>query len=147
NDTVQGGGGADVFVLGSPDGDGRDQYTGGEGADLYWITGDFEQDVVLDFSLADGDRLVIDTGAQITMRRGATDKDDLELTFMDNDGKSVLVLDEFFTINPGFGALPLNGQFNASQIQTVLEQVQTPPDVLAEVRPLFEFADALTLLS
>lgn len=63
NDTLSGGAGAD-FVSGDR---GDDTMTGGAGADLFHSSSDAGIDRVLDFSLADGDRVQLDPGTTFTV--------------------------------------------------------------------------------
>ena len=67
NDTVRGGQGADTLAGGAGDdfvsGDrGDDTMVGGAGADIFHSSSDAGIDRVLDFSLADGDRVLLDPG-------------------------------------------------------------------------------------
>ena len=62
-DTLSGGGGND-FVSGDR---GDDTMTGGAGADIFHSSSDAGIDRVLDFSLADGDRVLLDPGTTFTV--------------------------------------------------------------------------------
>lgn len=137
DDTVNGGPGNDVIKLGAAHGDGDDIYRGGPGADLYWLTGAFDRDRIMDFSIADGDRLfregwsaltdlqALNGGGQngmgLTICRARGDADDLQLDFDFGHGGGRLVLDEFFTLNAGYDdAVPLRGFASDSQAATLL---------------------------
>jgi hypothetical protein len=110
NDTITAGGGSDTLLLGGEGcgGDGDDRYTGGAGCDLYVIDGPFGRDVIADFRLADGDRLVLDgvdlslanlarlNGDDVMLRRGGSGGNDLVLTFDEAFGCSTLTLTGFF---------------------------------------------------
>ncbi len=63
HDVVRGGAGAD-FLSGDR---GDDTLTGGEGADLFHTFGDSGLDRVLDFSTAQGDRVMLDAGTRYTV--------------------------------------------------------------------------------
>ena len=69
NDVVLGGAGAD-FVSGDK---GDDTLTGGDGADLFHTFGDAGIDRVLDFSLAQGDRVMLDPGTQFSVSQVGSD--------------------------------------------------------------------------
>jgi len=69
NDTLSGGAGAD-FVSGDR---GDDTMTGGAGADIFHSSSDAGIDRVLDFSLADGDRVQLDPGTTFTMSQVGAD--------------------------------------------------------------------------
>lgn len=107
SDRLFGDAGCDVFRLGAQGcGDGGDDtYVGGTGADTYLVTGRFDKDTVLDFSVKDGDRIALDGDASrwcISMRVASCDADDLEIRFSSAGEKgSTLVLDEFFRSNTG----------------------------------------------
>jgi len=82
NDILFGGGGAD-FVSGDR---GDDTMTGGAGADLFHSFVGAGLDRVLDFSVAQGDRLMLDPGATFTLRQSGTD------TIVDLGGADLVVL-------------------------------------------------------
>jgi len=69
NDVVRGGAGDD-YVSGDR---GDDTVTGGSGADLFHTSGDAGLDRVMDFSLADGDRVMLDPGTQYTVEQVGAD--------------------------------------------------------------------------
>ena len=62
NDQLHGGNDADVLDGGRDD----DLLTGGAGADQFVLSGNFERDTILDFSIADGDRIVNTTSRTVT---------------------------------------------------------------------------------
>lgn len=151
DDCIDGGAGADLFVLGMKGGDGDDTFIGGQGADIYWIVGAFDEDVICDFSLRDGDRLVIEASMRaegISMRRASGDADDLEITFGSRRDASVLTLDEFFRTNPDLGSMPKKGQFSAAQTQQILARIETGSDhpLLVEAQTDYSFGELLSLL-
>ncbi len=69
NDAVNGGNGAD-FVSGDK---GDDTMSGGAGADIFHTFGDAGIDRVIDFNLAQGDRVQLDPGTQFTVSQVGTD--------------------------------------------------------------------------
>ncbi len=116
-DKLFGDAGNDLFRLGAEGGDDDDTYTGGAGRDTYLITDKIDDDVIGDFSIAQGDRIVMDEDVDhwsISIRISAGDRNDLEITFSGQGaGSSSLVLDDFFRINPEFkiaGSRPMNKQ-------------------------------------
>src|SRR5690606_25860051 len=129
DDCVEGGAGADVFVLGMRGGDGDDSYRGGQGADLYWIVGAFDDDVIRDFNLAEGDRLAIDADlGPVAMRRAACDADDLEITVGRGRDPSVPTLGEFFRCHPDVASRPKKRQFSGAQVEQTLDRIDAGPD-------------------
>ncbi|MBX3485704.1 FG-GAP-like repeat-containing protein [Phenylobacterium sp.] len=107
NDTVRGGQDNDVCFGGAGDdfvsGDkGDDTMTGGEGADLFHTFGDAGIDRVTDFSLAQGDRVILDPGTQYTVSQVGSDT----VIDMTGGGKMILVGIQMSTLTPGwiFGA-------------------------------------------
>ncbi|WP_293677519.1 M10 family metallopeptidase C-terminal domain-containing protein [uncultured Phenylobacterium sp.] len=83
NDTLSGGAGDD-FMSGDR---GDDTMTGGAGADLFHSFGDAGLDRVLDFNLAEGDRVLLDPGTQFTVSQAGADT----LISMTGGGQVVLV--------------------------------------------------------
>jgi Ca2+-binding RTX toxin-like protein len=98
NDLVRGGDGAD-FISGDK---GDDTMVGGAGADLFHTFGDAGLDRVLDFSLAEGDRVQLDPGTQFTVAQVSADT----VISMTGGGQMILVGVSMSTLPPGwiFGA-------------------------------------------
>jgi Ca2+-binding RTX toxin-like protein len=98
NDVLRGGDGAD-FVSGDK---GDDTMTGGLGADIFHTFGDAGIDRVTDFSLAEGDRVMLDPGTQFTVIQVGADT----VVNMTGGGQMVLVGVTMTTLTPGwiFGA-------------------------------------------
>ncbi|MEW5685746.1 MAG: calcium-binding protein [Pseudomonadota bacterium] len=83
NDVVRGGAGAD-YVSGDK---GDDTVSGGAGADQFHSFGDAGLDRVLDFSLAEGDRVRLDPGTTYTVAQSGADT----VVSMNGGGQVVLV--------------------------------------------------------
>lgn len=156
-DRLDGGAGHDIFRLGAKRGDGNDVYSGGSGSDLFLLAAEFDRDVIQDFSIAQGDRLAIsgldEVGAlgrcAFTMQRSSRDADDLVITFDIFDGRSELMLDEFFALNPGYGGMPRRGNFGDAQAGALLEAISTDADGRQDVQEaqlLLQLGDLLSLL-
>lgn len=160
-DRVQGGAGNDVFRLGVPRGDDNDVYIGGSGADIFWITDSFDDDVVDDFRLADGDRLMHgagnwETNAQLMAHNGVDlalfcstrDSDDLIVTFRFGRSESSLLLDEFFALNPGFNVSSHRGPLSDAQALPLLQAIFGDASDMAghSNTALFAIADLLSEL-
>lgn len=132
DDILDGGGGDDVFRLGARQGDGGDHYTGGSGADLFLIVAEFDDDTIVDFSVAQGDRLgfsdLVSVTGSIRMSRARGDADDLVITINAREGHSTLLLDEFFAHNAGFGAAPARGDFSARMTAEILSSIAVDLD-------------------
>jgi len=98
DDVINGGAGAD-FVSGDK---GSDTVTGGLGADSFHTFGDAGLDRVLDFSLAQGDRVQLDPGTQFSVAQVAGDT----VISMTGGGQMILVGISMSTLTPGwiFGA-------------------------------------------
>ncbi len=91
NDTVRGGQGNDVINGGSGDdyvsGDrGNDTITGGLGADLFHGSQDAGIDKVMDFSISQGDRVLLDPGTTYTISQVGAD------TVLDMGGGNEMIL-------------------------------------------------------
>jgi Ca2+-binding RTX toxin-like protein len=115
-DTCQGGTGNDI-VRGGQDGDvlfgdggddfvsgdkGDDTVTGGAGADIFHTFGDAGIDRVLDFSITEGDRVMLDPGTQATVTQVGADT----VITMVGGGQMILVGVNAGSLPPGwiFGA-------------------------------------------
>ena len=98
NDSVAGGAGDD-FVSGDR---GDDTITGGLGADLFHTSQDAGVDRVLDFSLAEGDRVFLDLGTTYTTSQVGADT----IIDMGSGNQMILVGVQLSTLTPGwiFGA-------------------------------------------
>jgi len=98
NDAIFGGGGDD-YVSGDK---GDDTVTGGLGADSFHTFGDAGIDRVLDFSLAQGDRVQLDHGTQYTVSQVGADT----VISMTGGGQMILVGVQMSTLPAGwiFGA-------------------------------------------
>jgi Ca2+-binding RTX toxin-like protein len=150
DDILDGGAGDDTFRLGARQGDGDDRYTGGGGADLFLIVAEFDDDTIVDFSVAQGDRLVfsdlLSVSGSIRMARTRGDADDLVVTINAREGRSTLVLDEFFAHNAGFGAAPSRGDFSAAMTSQILGSIAIDRDDIpspADPASYFLVADLL----
>jgi len=107
NDIVRGGQDNDL-IFGSAGDDyvsgdkGDDTVNGGAGADLFHTFGDAGLDWVMDFSLAQGDRVMLDPGTQYTVSQAGSDT----VIDMVGGGKMILVGIQMSTLTPGwiFGA-------------------------------------------
>lgn len=156
-DRLEGGAGDDIFRLGAPPGDDNDVYVGGSGRDLFLLEAEFERDEIRDFSLAQGDRLVISDldgiaalgRCAFTMQRSSSDADDLVISFDIFDRRSELTLDEFFALNPGYGGMPRRGNFSETQAEALLHAISIDPDGhqdVQEAQALLQLGDLLSLL-
>ena len=153
-DFLSGGAGGDIFRIGAPNGDGDDCYRGGSGGDTYLVVGQFDDDTIQDFSISENDRLaiadldgLIDAGA-ISMARSSCDRDDLVIK-MHIDGEcSTLVLDEFFSQNSGFRAMPTRGEFTQQQVTTLMHAIAVDANTepaLDAAAVTFQFGDILSV--
>jgi len=98
NDIVLGGAGDD-YVSGDR---GEDTVTGGAGADLFHTFGEAGIDRVTDFSLAQGDRVLLDPGTQYAVTQVGADT----VISMTGGGQMILVGVQLASLTPGwiFGA-------------------------------------------
>jgi|GEM_PF-1994246 len=98
NDLIDGGAGND-YVSGDK---GADTVTGGAGADVFHTFGDAGVDRVLDFSLAQGDRVQLDPGTTYTLAQSGADT----VISMTGGGQMILVGVQLSSLTPGwiFGA-------------------------------------------
>jgi len=98
NDSLSGGSGDD-YVSGDK---GDDTVAGGAGADIFHTFGDAGIDRVLDFNLAQGDRVQVDPGTQYTVAQVGADT----VVSMTGGGQMVLVGVSMGSLTPGwiFGA-------------------------------------------
>ena len=94
NDSVAGGAGDD-FVSGDR---GDDTITGGAGADLFHGSQDAGIDRVLDFSLAEGDRVQLDPGTSYTLAQVGADT----VISMGGANQMILVGVQLSTLTPGW---------------------------------------------
>jgi len=107
NDLVRGGQQDDVLTGGAGDdwlsGDrDSDTLTGGAGADVFHTFGDAGTDRVVDFNLAEGDRVQLDPGTQYTLAQVGSDT----VISMTGGGQMILVGVTLASLTPGwiFGA-------------------------------------------
>ncbi len=155
-DTLSGGNGNDVFRMGSSGGDGNDTYRGGKGADSYAIVDNFGKDRIADFSLGEGDRLLLpslfeqarDEGLEpFSMRRAGAN--DLVIEFDYLEGRSSLTLDGFFKVNAHYLSLSVRGELSAAQGDLVLDAIADriwDDSSAIGVLDLLALADQVTLL-
>lgn len=99
NDSISGGAGDD-FMSGDK---GSDTVSGGAGADIFHISSDAGLDRILDFSLAEGDRVHLDPGATYTVAQVGADT---VVTLASSSDQIILVGVQAATLTPGwiFGA-------------------------------------------
>lgn len=99
NDSISGGAGAD-FMSGDK---GADTVSGGAGADTFHISSDAGSDRVLDFSLAEGDRVHLDPGATYSVAQVGSDT---VITLASSSDQMILVGVQMSSLTPGwiFGA-------------------------------------------
>lgn len=166
NDVVDAGGGDNTIRMGGGSGwfgDGNDRYSAGSGADWYLLEGAFGVDTITGFVVAQGDRLVAEAGdwdsdaglralngSSTWLSRGLFDARDLIILTSATGGLSTLVLDDFFTLNQGYGSVPRFGAFNDSQALNILRDVFVDADTSAEAAmraSLFTPGDHLAFLA
>lgn len=129
-DGLNGDAGDDWFQLGAPGGDGNDKLSGGAGVDHYLIQGDFDKDLISDFSISQGDRLVFSADAEdplVAMQRGGKD---LIVSFSFDDHHDQLTLGNFFGINSGFQGMSKMGALSDAQVATLLDMITASPEDL-----------------
>jgi serralysin len=99
NDCISGGAGAD-FMSGDK---GADTVSGGAGADTFHISSDAGSDRVLDFKLAEGDRVHLDPGATFSVAQVGADT---VITLASSSDQMILVGVQMSSLTPGwiFGA-------------------------------------------
>lgn len=99
NDSISGGAGAD-FMSGDK---GSDTVVGGTGADTFHISSDAGSDRVLDFSVAEGDRVHLDPGATYSVAQVGADT---VITLAASSDQMILVGVQMESLTPGwvFGA-------------------------------------------
>jgi len=99
NDSITGGAGDD-FMSGDK---GSDTVAGGAGADIFHISSDAGSDRVLDFSLAEGDRVHLDPGATFSVAQVGSDT---VITLASSSDQMILVGVQMSSLTPGwiFGA-------------------------------------------
>jgi len=99
NDCISGGAGAD-FMSGDK---GADTVSGGTGADIFHISSDAGSDRVLDFNLAEGDRVHLDAGATFSVAQVGADT---VVTLASSSDQMILVGVQMSSLTPGwiFGA-------------------------------------------
>ncbi|WP_293355488.1 M10 family metallopeptidase C-terminal domain-containing protein [Phenylobacterium sp.] len=99
NDSISGGDGAD-FMSGDR---GSDTVSGGAGADIFHISSDAGSDRVLDFNLAEGDRVQLDPGATFSVAQVG---EDTVITLASPSDQMILVGVQMGALTPGwiFGA-------------------------------------------
>ena len=89
--------------VGGPGDRGDDTVSGGAGADIFHTFGDAGVDRVIDFSLAQGDRVQVDPGTQYTAAQVGADT---VITMTGGGGQMILVGVPFSSLTAGwiFGA-------------------------------------------
>jgi serralysin len=99
NDSISGGAGDD-FMSGDK---GSDTVVGGAGADIFHISSDAGSDRVLDFNLAEGDRVHLDPGATFSIAQVG---EDTVITLASSSDQMILVGVQMSSLTPGwiFGA-------------------------------------------
>ncbi|MEO3388482.1 calcium-binding protein [Mesorhizobium sp. CAU 1741] len=155
-DTLLGGAGNDFFRLGSNRGDGNDSHRGGKGADTYAIVDDFGKDTILDFSLGEGDRLLLPSLFEVAREDGLEPFDmrraggnDLVIEFEYLEGRSILTLDDFFKLNAGYFGSIAKGELSSGQVDQVLDAIAdtiSSDPASVGVLDLLSLADQVTLL-
>lgn len=156
-DTLVGGAGNDFFRLGGSGGDGNDTHRGGKRADTYAVVDQFGSDVIFDFSVKEGDRLLLPSLFEEAREDGLrpfnmqrTGSNDLSIDFLYLDGKNGLVLEGFFKTNTEFASLPKKGSFNAEQVDLVLDAIAdraTDDAAALAILDLLALTDQVTLIA
>jgi serralysin len=95
NDSLSGGAGAD-FISGDK---GSDTVAGGAGADVFHISPDAGTDRVLDFNLAEGDRVQLDPGSTFSVAQVGADT---VITLASSSDQMILVGVQMSSLTPGW---------------------------------------------
>jgi len=164
NDCIHAGGGRNNIQLGmgSRFNDGNDTVTTGNGDDLFFLFGNFGRDTINGFVVGQGDRLVVCEGfwnfdmatpllgSAVSLARSKTDPRDLNITFCNEDGSSILTLDNFFQLNPSYGSPQSRAALTNAQISAIRHDIfidGTDEPAVATRAEYFAIGDYLGLLS
>lgn len=159
NDVIDLGAGFDVVLLGAKGGDGNDVIRGGAGTDLLLIDGPFGRDTMSNFSVREGDRLILAdrtiasdndlrllNGRDLFLERSTADSRDLVVTIKDGGTSSVLTLDDFFRLNPEYAA-PARGQLTDQQALPILHAILGSETLLDPVHDQLQYIALSDFLS
>ncbi len=161
NDVIDAGDGRNFIQLGvsGASADGNDLMTGGGGADTFFLRGGFGRDTINGFVVTQGDRLVpwndpldpyggsnLLDGDSAFLARSRLDPRDLTITFGNGPSASVLTLDNFFQLNPGYASPTSRTTLTDAQIAAIRHDVFTDDSGAAKAIEYFAISDYLGLI-